>query len=390
MTDRRRFIIDSGRAALGFSLLPLAGCSHRDFAPPVSTNGTALASVTADLEKQIPKWLEQANTLALSMAIVDDGKLAWRGAFGVRDTASRAPADDETVFEAGSVSKTVFAYAALKLCDRGTLDLDTPLTKYTSERFIAGDPRLDLITTRHVLSHTTGFQNWRSKKEPLKIHFTPGERFGYSGEGYNYLQTVISRLTGRIEASDCKTFEDGLKVCASDFDAFMKSQVLVPFGMASSGYLWVDAYNERMARPHDASGRQLDRKTTPVDAARYGAAGSLHTTPSDYARFLIEVVDPKPGDAFRLSAGMWKNMIAPQIKIKDWMSWALGWQVQHGETGDILTHGGDNPGYKALTAASISKKSGFVILTNSDRGFEVIKNVVSSAGMRQFLPVVVD
>ena len=101
-------------------------------------------------------------------------------------------------------------------------------------------------------------------------------------------------------------------------------------------------------------------------------------------------MDPKPEDAFRLSAGTWKNMIAPQIKIKDWMSWALGWQVQHGETGDILTHGGDNPGYKALTAASISRKSGFVILTNSDRGFEVIKNVVSSAGMRQFLPVVVD
>jgi CubicO group peptidase (beta-lactamase class C family) len=112
MTDRRRFIIDSGRAAIGFSLLPLAGCSRRDFAPPVSTNGTALASVTADLEKQIPKWLEQANTLALSMAIVDDGKLAWRGAFGVRDAASRAPVDHETVFEAGSVSKTVFAYAA--------------------------------------------------------------------------------------------------------------------------------------------------------------------------------------------------------------------------------------------------------------------------------------
>jgi CubicO group peptidase (beta-lactamase class C family) len=223
----------------------------------------------------------------------------------------------------------------------------------------------------------------------LKIHFTPGERFGYSGEGYNYLQTEMSRLTGRIEESNCQTFEDGFKVCATDFDAFMKSQVLVPFGMASSGYLWVDAYNERMARPYDVSGKQLDRKATPVDAARYGAAGGLHTTASDYARFLIEVVDPKPSDPFRLSESSWKEMIRPQIKVTDSMSWALGWQVQHGERGDIISHGGDNPGFKALTAASVTSKSGFIILTNSDRGFEVIKKVVSTAGMRDFLPVVV-
>ena len=169
----------------------------------------------------------------------------------------------------------------------------------------------------------------------------------------------------------------------------MKSQVLVPFGMASSGYVWVDAYNERMARPHDVSGKQLDRKSTAVDAARYGAAGGLHTTASDYARFLVEVIDPKPADASRLSEAIWKAMIAPQIEVTDATSWALGWQVQHNKHGDLLSHGGDNPGFKALTAASVTRKSGFVILTNSDRGFEVITKVVSSAGMQEFLPVVV-
>jgi CubicO group peptidase (beta-lactamase class C family) len=387
MNGRRRFLVDGGRAALGFSLLGIAACSRRDPAPAVSTNNTTLATVTADLEKQIPTWLEQANTPGLTMAIVDSGKLAWRGAFGVRDLASRVPVDHDTVFEAGSVSKTVFAYAAMKMCERGMLDLDTPLTKYVAERFLEGDPRLALITARHVLSHTTGFQNWRSRKQPLKIQFTPGERFAYSGEGYNYLQSVMTRLAGRIEPAECRTFEDGLKVCATDFDGYMKAQLLVPFGMASSGYVWIDAYDEHMARPHDASGKQLRRRATAVDAARYAAAGGLHTTATDYARFLIEVVDPKASDAIRLNEATWKEMVRPQVKLTDSRSWALGWQVQHSESGDVLSHGGDNPGYKAFTAASIGRKSGFVILTNSDRGFEVIRNAVSS--MQPFLQVAV-
>jgi len=83
------------------------------------------------------------------------------------------------MFEAASMSKPLFAYAVMKLCEKGVMNLDTPLTKYTPERFLKGDPRLDFITARHVLSHTSGFQNWRSEKEALKIHFTPGEKYLY-------------------------------------------------------------------------------------------------------------------------------------------------------------------------------------------------------------------
>ena len=86
--------------------------------------------------------------------------------------------DNDTVFEVASVSKTVFAYAVMNSAN-GILGLDTPLTRYTSDRLLKGDPRLDLITARHVLSHTTGLQNWRSDDEPLTIHFTPGEKFSY-------------------------------------------------------------------------------------------------------------------------------------------------------------------------------------------------------------------
>jgi CubicO group peptidase (beta-lactamase class C family) len=388
---RRRFVKKCGRAALGFPFLSLTGCLRQESTTPTPKDTAGSAgnwdALIADLENQLPALLSQATTVpAVSMALVADAKVRWRGAFGVKDFASKAPVDYDTIFEAGSVSKTVFAYAVLKLCERGVLSLDTPLTKYTSDRFLEGDPRLDLITARHVLSHTTGFQNWRSKKEPLAIHFSPGARWDYSGEGYSYLQSVVTHLAGQVDPNECKTFEDHLRVCATDFDAYMKANLFVPFRMTSSGYL----YREGMARPHDdKGGMNADRKATPIEAARYGSAGGLHTTPTDYARFLIELIDPKPSDAYRLTAATLREMVRPQVKVTDSISWGLGWAIEHKKSGgDIISHSGDNPGFKALTAASLEKKAAFIIMTNGDGGFdEVIARIVKSEAMQRFLPL---
>ena len=141
------------------------------------------------------------------------------------------------MFAAQSTSKPVFAYAVLKLCEKGVLNLDSPLTKYTPERVLAGDARLDLITARHVLSHTSGFQNWRSGTEPLEIHFAPGECWLYSGEGYSYLQSVVTHLTGHVTVNACGNYEAGVKVCATNINKYIKANLLVPFGMSSSGYV---------------------------------------------------------------------------------------------------------------------------------------------------------
>jgi len=379
---RREFLLESGRASIGLSLLSASSC-----APAAPATPSKWASLINDLEKRLPALLGEATTVpAVSMVLVDDAKVIWRGAFGVKDFASRAPVDHQTVLEAGSVSKTVFAYEILKLCEKRVFELDTPLTRYTPDRFLKGDPRLDLITARHVLSHTTGFPNWRSKKEPLAIQFTPGERWSYSGEGYSYLQSVMTHVTGHVDTSNCKTFDADLVVCATDFDAYMKANLFVPFGMTSSGYL----YQEGMARPHDEQGRMLaDRKSTPIDAARYGSAGNLHTTPSDYAKFLIEILDPKPNDAYRLSRATLDEMVKTQAKITDRLSWGLGWAIdQRPGAGKIISHSGDNPGFKTLTAASLQNKSGFFIMTNGDRGFDqIIAKVVMSEPMQQFVPI---
>ena len=365
---RREFLVESSRAALGFSLLPLVARTQGNQKSAESKDGISSSTLIADFEKQIPKLMEEAIVPGLSIALIKDAKLFWRRGFGVKDSASKEPVDNDTVFEAASVSKTVFAYAALKLCEKGVIGLDTPLTKYAPKPFLEGDPRLELITARHVLSHTSGFQNWRSDKEPLKIHFTPGERYQYSGEGYSYLQSVVTHLAGQ------------------PIEPYMKANLLVPFGMTASGYAWNDTFEKRMARPHDEKGKPFaNNKPGATEIARYAAAGELRTTPTDYAKFMIEVIDPKKSDAFRLNKNSLEEMVRPHVKVADSTSWALGWQIQHSEKGSLIMHGGDNKGFHAFVGASVERKCGFVIMTNGENGTQVIRNLLLGEPLQRFL-----
>jgi CubicO group peptidase (beta-lactamase class C family) len=382
---RRKFLAKGGRALLGFSLLPLAAHAQANQKPPEAKGDAPAAGLIARLEKQIPQLMEEAKVPGLSIAIIKDAKLFWRGAFGLKDNASREAVDNDTLFEAASVSKTVFAYAVMKLCEKGVMNLDTPLTKYTTERILESDPRLDLIAARHVLSHTTGFQNWRSKDKALQIRFTPGERFSYSGEGYYYLQLVVTHLTGHVNREVSSRFEAGLEVFATDFDQYMRTNVFEPFGMSASAYVWNDTLRN-YAAPHDAEGKpSAKRKTKAPTAARYGAAGGLHTTPTDYAKFLIEVIQPQARDAFRLNKDSVTEMLRPHAKINDSISQALGWQIRHTVNGDFIMHGGGNPGFAAFAVASVQRKSGLVIMTNSDNGHHVIDKLLVGDILHQFL-----
>lgn len=332
-----------------------------------------------ELTSLIPQLMREAVVPGLSVALVTGGKLIWQKGFGVKNMQTREPVEVDTVFEAASVSKTVFAYYVLKLCENNVIGLDTPLSKYISTSFLGSDPQQDLITPRHVLSHTTGFQNIRSSDNPLKVQFKPGSQFDYSGEGYWYLQAVIARVHGREDPADCARYEADLKVCATDFDAALEQNILAPFGMQSSGYLWRDDFVGQSASPHDVAGKpRAKKRPTATDIARYGAMGELHTTCTDYGKFLIEVLDPRQPDRFRLSKQMHQQMLRPQVKLKEGEkidgadSWALGWAIQERKTGDVFLHSGGQDGFRSLTMGSMSRKSGFVIFTNSDNGGKVI------------------
>ena len=370
-SSRRRFIINGVLAGASVAIRAFSPLRAVD-ASLTSGSPARQHSQLAELERLVNDLMRQNAVPGLSIAVIRDAKVVWHRALGVRDLATRAPVDERTLFEAASVSKPVFACAVMQLVDRGVLALDTPLTKYTPVRILTGDPRLDLITARHILSHTSGLPNHRSGDDPLRIHFTPGEKFEYSGEGYWYLQSVITHLLGKVDTRTCAEFEAGLSQCSTDFGSYMKANVLVPYGMPTSTYEWSDAIERRVALRHDTAGKELPTpKPNGVEAGRYGAMGGLRTTALELSNFLIEVMAPRASSRFRLSSAARREMVRPHVTIDAAKSWALGWEVNRTPNGTLIRHQGGHPGVQAFAAASIEKRSGYAILTNSENGWKV-------------------
>src|SRR5262245_33156119 len=355
--QRREFLVESGRAALGASALLLSACSSpaSSSRAPSAPKDAFLESLVGYWETGIPQWLNESKMPAVSIALVRDGQLAWRRAFGVKDTGTNEPVDLDTLFAACSDTKPVFGYGVLKLAEKGVLNLDTPLTKYTSRR-VTADPRVEMITARHVLNHTTGFPNWRQGKD-LPIEFTPGSQYQYSGEGFSYLQSVVAEITG-------KSFED-----------FMRDNVLGPLGMTASRITWDMNSVRQIAKPHDEKGVRIAGKfiTPPSPTERdegialYGAAAMLLTTPTDYAKFLLEFLNPKPSDTFRLNGASRTDMLHPHFK-KNETSWeGLAWALeQHEGTPVLFTHAGQDAGYYCFAGGCVERRSGLMVMLNGD------------------------
>jgi CubicO group peptidase (beta-lactamase class C family) len=207
---------------------------------------------------------------------------------GVRNARDGAPIDQQTIFDAASLSKPVFAFAVLQLIDAGALTLDTPLARHVPD-YVRDDRRADAITVRHVLSHSSGLPNWRTVDLPLKTYFPPGERFSYSGEGFVWLQRVVEAITG------------------GPIDVLLHRLAFEPLGMRQSNFVWQFTFDANYADPHDAA-LVPDLKKKPATA---NTAASLQTTARDYARFLQAVLSGaqlKPE-----TAHLW---LSPQVTLR--------------------------------------------------------------------------
>jgi len=310
--------------------------------------------------------MKDGDVPGLSIALVRGGALVWHRGFGVKNAKTLEPVTEETVFEAASLGKPVFAYAVMKLVDARKLDLDTPLNHYLPGNYEVGaDPRLDRMTARRVLSHTTGLPNWRSGA--LTIHFNPGERFSYSGEGYVYLSRVVERITGET------------------INAFMTRTVFEPLGMKSSSYEWRDSYTASKTSYHNTRGEPITRN----NASPGNVAATLHTTALDYGRFLVAMLngvgltgiaaDLMLTPAVSVREGGATTIERPEAKPFPNVQWALGWGIQTTEDGPSLFHWGNNGDAKAYVVARRKEKAGVVIFANSVYGLSIVPEIVAEA-----------
>lgn len=298
----------------------------------------------------------------LSLIIIENAEITAHMDLGVKNSQKQDLIDKNTLFEAASLSKPVFTYGILKLVEKGLLDLDKPLAEYLRYPDITNDERVNSITARMVLTHASGFPNWRPKSESLKIHFQPGERFSYSGEGFLYLQKVIEHISGL-------SLEDT-----------MKKNVFIPLGMAQSSFIWT---NVNKAAGHDENGNPKEMRTEIPQ----NAAFTLHTTSTDYAKFVIALLK-----GVGLNSTTFNEMFRPQIKVpkestnstekftgelSDSVSWGLGWGIQRTKGEDSFWHWGDNGGYKSFILGSTESKNAIIIFTNGTNGQLLISEVIT-------------
>jgi CubicO group peptidase (beta-lactamase class C family) len=323
-------------------------------------------STILQLEQDVPELMKKCNVPGVSIALIRRGKTIWLHGFGVKEVGTGQPVTGETVFEAASLSKPVFSYGVLKLVDQGKLGLDVPLTTYLPKPYIPGDQRLAKITARIVLSHRTGFPNWRDG-DSLPIYFTPGERFSYSGEGYIYLQRVVEQITSK------------------PLNAFMTDTVFEPLGMSRSSYVWRPDFNALTATGHDAGGKPT-QVSKPTEA---GAASTLNTTAKDYALFIDAVLNGKG-----LSPGTLREMETPQValdpecricikrqpaQLSKNLFWGLGWGIQRSDRDEAIWHWGDNGVFKCFVMADLRTKSAAVMFTNSENGLQLAEPLIDQA-----------
>ncbi len=360
-------------AALLLAAVIGSGISGQEKTPPATPlqTKTKQARLIARLQQRIPQLMKDGDVPGLAIALVRNGELAWARGFGVKSVKTNEPIDDSTVFEAASLSKPVFAYAVLKLVDAGKFELDKPLNQYLPGNYDVGDdPRLGQITARRVLSHTTGFPNWRNG--PLKIYLAPGTRFSYSGEGFVYLAKVIEHVTGE------------------KFNDFMTRTVFEPLGMTGSSYVWQESYDALKVFRHNTRGEATGQNKPPAGAAN--AAASLHTTARDYGRFVAAMLKSAGQKGLKpetrtlmltpqtqVIAGGANSLNNPRPQPLPDVAWGLGWGLQ--TTGDGLSfwHWGDNGDSKAYVVAFDKEKLGVAFFANSASGLSIVREIIAEA-----------
>jgi CubicO group peptidase (beta-lactamase class C family) len=327
------------------------------------------------INKSVPDLLKTHLVPGAAVAVFVDGEVVFAGGWGRQNSDEESPVGEHTVFDGASLAKPVFSYGVLMLARDGKLDLDRPVSDYLEKPYVTGDERIVKITSRMVLSHTSGLPNWRPdfwsssdsgikiSKFPgcLKIQHEPGSRFKYSAEGFNYLQAAVEQVTN------------------NRLDRFMRNCVLDPLGMHRSGFVWMGDFESSCAVPHNDKGLMVNkwqwRPQKPL------AAGTFFTTAEDYARFFCATLatgQKSDSDGVRLQASYLESMLQPQFEMQKTFAWSLIWGIEQHENESFFFQWGDNPGINHFAASSSTKRGGVVVLTNGQNGQRVCRPVVET------------
>lgn len=333
-------------------------------------------ALVATLDRLLPALMAEHRVPGLAIALIRDRRLVWSKGYGRRAADGDEAVTPDTVFEAASMSKPIFGMLAMQLVDAKRLELDRPVVDYGPDQLVPDLPEKRLVTARMLLSHTSGYPNWRPGDEevegPLPLLFRPGSRFGYSGEGTFYLQRRVETITGL------------------PLDRLAQQRLFEPLGLRHSDFGWTPRIGAAQATGHREDGSVL-----PLSQYLHpNAAYTLYTSADDYARLLVEMLRAERGESALLSRAAAQEMLRHQVVVgaRDPIErpgaaqgqavyWGLGWSINSTAQGDIAHHGGANrTGFRSFAQFSPARGSGLVVFTNGLQGDELWARLVAAIG----------
>ena len=328
---------------------------------------------------QLAERMKRLNVPGVSVAVINHSAIEWARGYGVLRTGGHERVGLDTLFQAASISKPVAAAGTLRLVEQGKLDLDEDVNQaLQSWKLPENDfTRDQKVTLRRLLSHAggltvSGFQGYAADEPlptlvqildgvppansaPVRVDIPPGTRWRYSGGGYVVLQQLLADVTGE------------------PFPQFMREAVLDRVGMRHSTFdqPLPAHFTRNAAIGHRADGAPLEGRWHTYPEL---AAAGLWTTPSDLARFAIEIQAAATGRSHRLlSTKMAGEMVSRQID-----HWGLGLRVDGFGEMRRFSHSGGNEGFRCFMVAYERTGQGAVVMTNSDNGGELAQELVVS------------
>ncbi|NAS13694.1 serine hydrolase [Poritiphilus flavus] len=378
--------------ALFLLILAFSNCTSEPKPQIERLDGSLISKDSITLK--IQQLASEANVHGMAVAIFDNKQAVYKNIVGYKDFPNKLVLTDSTNIYGASLSKAVFSVLVMKLVEDKVIDLDTPLESYLPKRIYEYEPLTrwhddysDLkndslypkITARMCLAHTTGFPNWRffEPDKKLKVLFPPGTKYGYSGEGFVYLQVVLEKITGK-----------GLEELAQEI-------IFEPLQMKNSAYQWQSRFEEDFAYGHMKNGKNYNK-----DIDNEPRAGStLETTAEDYIKFLTAVLNQEI-----LSESSYKEIFSPQIRIHSLkhfgpdaakttnkydninLSCGLGWLSLETPYGQGFSKGGNGSGFQHYSLIFPESGKGILIMTNSENGESIFKELLNYTFADQYTP----
>jgi CubicO group peptidase (beta-lactamase class C family) len=318
------------------------------------------------------------NVPGVSIAVVKDGKISWAKGYGTANAQTATLVDVNTLFQAGSISKPIAALAALKLAQEGKVDLDQDVNTYLKDWKIPDSEftQTEKVTLRRLLTHTAGTTvhgfpgyhptmifpgietvlNGRGNTPAIYVDTTPGSIWRYSGGGYTIMEKVVEDVTDL------------------PLDIYLKQSVLEPLGMDHSTYA--------QPLPTDLTANAsaaYDSEGTLIDGLWHNypeqAAAGLWTTPTDLAKYCIEIQSIVAGK----QDGVLSVAMVNKMLTKDKNDWGLGLSLKDDGDDLIFQHGGKNAGFTNNMVAFAHKGEAIVVMTNADNGGRLIGEIINAA-----------